>query len=60
MESEAKELKRKNGGWVGKMWQRDNIVFLTGLERGERTKITTHWEMEEGGSERTDDRWTDG
>lgn len=42
------------------MWQRDNIVFVTELERGEQTKITTHWEMEEGGSERRDDRWTDG
>lgn len=38
----------------------DNMVFFTGLERRAQTKITTHWEMGEGGSERKDDRWTDG
>lgn len=38
----------------------DNMVFFTGLERRAQTKITAHWEMGEGGSERKDDRWTDG
>lgn len=50
----------KRGMGMENMWQRDNIVFLTGEERGEQTKITTEWEMEGGGSKRRDDRWMDG